>query len=329
LESKTHNIVFTDADYYGGMEFIQRHWPRLLEIANVQLTDETSEQGLIEVLSDTDVVVVRRVYLTRPIFEACPRLKAVIKMGMGVERIDITAATDNGVIVANTPGLVIAVAEATILLMMAAAKNLLQVVEWAKTGAVPDASHRGFELYGKILGIIGYGRIGRHVASMAKGMGMRVLAYDPYVDPDRMRRDSIEPASLQQLLRESDFVSVNCPLTPETRHLIGAEELALMKPTAILVNTGRGGIVDDKALYEALTRGRIHAAGLDVFEEEPLRPDNPLLSLPNVVPTPHALGRTHEAMDRIAAMIEKAILDILAGELPEHTLNPAVKPKFA
>jgi phosphoglycerate dehydrogenase-like enzyme len=251
----------------------------------------------------------------------------MIKWGVGVEKIDIPAATEAGVIVANSPGNSFAVAEATMLLILAVAKNLLIMTQAAKEGIRPAFDVRGHELYQKTLGIIGFGRIGRHLAHIAQGFDMSVLSYDPYVPPDRLAAVGAKQVDLPTLLRESDYVSVNCVLTPETHHLIGEEELALMKPTAYLVNTARGPIVEEAALYRALVEGRIAGAGLDVFEDEPLKPTNPLLGLPNVVATPHALSRAWESTARTTQMIQDAVLAILEGRLPDTILNPNVKSK--
>jgi D-3-phosphoglycerate dehydrogenase len=158
---------------------------------------------------------------------------------------------------------------------------------------------------------------------------MAVLGYDPYVPPDRFAALGVKQVDLPGLLQESDHVSINCVLTTETHHLIGEEELALMKPTAYLVNTARGPIVDEKALYRALVEDRIAGAGLDVFEDEPLKPTNPLLALPNVVATPHALSRAWESTARTTRMIQEAVLTILDRRLPDTTLNPNVKIKGA
>jgi D-3-phosphoglycerate dehydrogenase len=315
-------IVITDADYYAP-GFVEEKMPRLLELGQVRLAATKDETELIDALSEADVAVIRRVRMTRQVFAACPRLVGVVKFGAGVEKIDIPAATEYGVIVANSPAVTIAVAEATLTLMLALTKPLFAMVEAARSGVVPDSDVRGTELFGKTLGVVGCGRIGSHLARIGQGLGMTILAYDAYV-PDV---PGCKMVDLHTLLRESDIVSLHIPDTPETHHLIDQEKLRLMKPTAILINTARGRVVDEDALYRALRDGRLRGAGLDVVEHEPITPDHPLLTLPNVVVTPHALARTWEALDKVVAIIQDEVEAILKGEWPEYTLNRSVQRK--
>ena len=281
-------VIFTEGSYYPD-DFATRVFLNLGAAAELRRTEAVTPDELICELAQADVAVVRRGQFTAEVFQSLPRLRGVVKWGVGVEQIDIPAATEAGVIVANSPGNSFAVAESSMLLILAVAKNLLIMTGAAKEGVRPAFDVRGHELYQKTLGIIGFGRIGRHLAHIAQGFDMSVLSYDPYVPPDRFAAVGAKQVDLTTLLRESDYVSINCVLTPETHHLIGEDELALMKPTAYLVNTARGPIVDETALYRALVEDRIAGAGLDVFEDEPLKPTNPLLALPNVVATPHAL----------------------------------------
>lgn len=301
--------------------WIEQHWPGIVERCEVRLTDVESGPEWITQAADSDVIIARRWDVGRDALEAASRLRGVVTVGVGVEKVDVAAATDLGIVVANSPGNYIAVAEATMLLVAAVCKNMLAWVEAARTGQQPGSYVRGIELYGKTIGLVGFGRIGRWVAGLARGYGMHVLAHDPYVE----QSDQAEMVSLDDLLRRSDFVSLHPVLTPETRHLIGAEQLALMKPTAYLINTSRGGVVDESALAEALRRGQIAGAGLDVWETEPLRLDNPLLKMSNVVGTPHALPRTVESQRRCAEMTEESVLALLDGRLPEYTVNRGVR----
>ena len=287
---------------------------------------ETSNQAeLIAALSEADAAIIRRVKMTRSVFEACPRLMGIAKMGAGVENIDIQAATDNRVIVANSPAVTIAVAEAALLLMMTITKPLLVMLESARKGEAPPADARGTELYGKTLGVVGFGQIGSHLGKIARSMGMTVLVFDPFIKPV----EGFQFVAMEELLQQSDFVSLHCPLIAETRHLIGQKELALMKPSAYLINTARGGVVDEPALVEALRQGKIGGAALDVVENEPLSADNPLLSLPNVLVTPHALARTWESITKVSDMVQDAIYDILRGAMPEYALNASVTRKHS
>jgi D-3-phosphoglycerate dehydrogenase len=315
-------IAITDASYFAP-GFIEEKMPRLLELGEVKMVDPKTEMEIIEALSGVDAAVVRRVKMTQKVFASCPRLLGIAKMGAGVENIDIPAATDNRVIVANSPAVTIAVAEAALLLMMAVTKPFLIMVESANNGQQPPPEARGTELYGKTLGIVGFGAIGSHLGKIAKGIGMTLLVHDPYVP----KSPGFEFVDLPELLRNSDFVSLHCPLNQDTHHLIGAEELALMKPSAVLINTSRGGVVDEQALITTLRQGGLRGAGLDVVENEPIAADNPLLKMSNVIVTPHALARTWESITKVGLIIQDVIQEIIAGGMPETALNPHVERK--
>ncbi|RLG09467.1 MAG: D-glycerate dehydrogenase, partial [Thaumarchaeota archaeon] len=185
----------------------------------------------------------------------------------------------------------------------------------------------GFELENKVLGIVGFGKVGREVAKRAKALQMRILAYDPYVSPNLMKSLGVEPTTLERLLEESDVVTLHVRLTDETRHMIGERELKRMKPTAILVNTSRGEIVDEKALIKALNEGWIAGAALDVFEKEPLPPDHPFLKMDNVTITPHIAGASKEVVKRSVIMIAEDVKRLLKGEKPLYCVNPEVLEK--
>jgi D-3-phosphoglycerate dehydrogenase len=252
------------------------------------------------------------------------RLALVARFGVGYDRIDVDACTRHGVLVTITPdGVRRPVAQAVLTFMLALAGRLLEkhritrAGRWDQAGALLGAG-----LTGRTLGLIGLGNIGRDVVRLVAPFGMRVLAHDPYA-----RLENLPPGvvlvDLDTLLRESDYVSVNCPLTRETRHLIGAAQLGLMKPSAFLINTARGPIVDERALYEALAGGCIAGAGLDVFEQEPAPADNPIFGLPNVIVTPHALCWTDECLRGNGEGACRAILALARGEVPPHVVNPA------
>jgi phosphoglycerate dehydrogenase-like enzyme len=301
--------------------WLEDQWPLILERCEARLTDAADGPDWLAEVGAADVLIVRGTYVRRDALEAAKRLRGVVTTGVGIEKVDVAAATDLGIVVANSPGNYIAVAEATLLLMAAVCKHLPAWVEAARAGRQHASTLHGVELYGKTLGLVGFGRIGKWVARLAKAYGMTVLAADPYV---KDAEGLAEMVPLEELLRRSDFVSLHPVLTPETHHMIGAEQLALMKNTAYLVNTSRGGVVDEAALTRALREGRIAGAGLDVFETEPPDPENPLLAMPNVIATPHALPRTAESLRRCAEMTQESVIDLLDGRLPQYTVNRGV-----
>ncbi len=230
------------------------------------------------------------------VFAACPTLRLVSVWGTGVDNIDLAAASRHGVTVTNTPGVnAAAVAEHTLALMLAVARRILLSDSETKAGRWNQVLLT--QLRGKILGVVGLGAIGRAVARLAQGIGMEVIAWTIHPSEERARALGIRLVEKEQLLRQADLVSLHLRLTPEATDFLGEKELALMKPTAYLINTARGALVNRDALYAALRDGRIAGAGLDVFHREPISPDDPLLSLPNVVLTPHIAGMTSEVIE--------------------------------
>ncbi len=301
----------------------------LLEAAGrVVPCDDLTEAGMVQVAADVDGAVVRhRPRFTERLMAACPRLRVVGRYGAGLDAVDLDAATRLGIPVVYAPGAnAHAAAEHTLLLMLACAKKLRPLDRLTRAGDWSVARYAGItELHGKTLGIIGVGAIGAGVARLARALEMRVLAYDPHLPPLELRRRGADPVeTLDALLPLVDVVTCHAPLTAETHHLIDARRLRLMKPGAILVNTSRGRLVDERALYEALKGGELRAAGLDVFEEEPPAPENPLFALDNVVCTPHVAGVSEEADRAIAREVAEALLRVLRGERPWSLANPAV-----
>jgi D-3-phosphoglycerate dehydrogenase len=313
-------VVFNCARNYepGSLE---QDMPLLVERCEVRLTEAKDGPELAEVLADADVLVARRDYVGRKTLDLSHHLRGVVTPGVGVEKVDVAGATELGIVVANSPGNSVTVAESALLLMLALAKQMPQWIAAARAGTEPTSGMRGMELHGKTLGLVGLGRIGRITAGLGRAFGMRVLAYDPFVSAS----DVAQVVSLEDVLRESDFVSLHPVLTPETFHLINAERLALMKPTALLINTSRGGVIDESALIEALRQGRLAGAGLDVFETEPPRIDNPLLHMDNVIGTPHGLSHADESVRRCAEMTQENVLAIVDGRLPPYIVNPKVR----
>jgi phosphoglycerate dehydrogenase-like enzyme len=313
-------VVFNCARNYepGSLE---QDMPLLVERCEVRLTEAKDGPELAEILADADVLVARRDYVGRKTLDLTAHLRGIVTPGVGVEKVDVAGATELGIVVANSPGNSVTVAESALLLMLALAKQMPVWVAAARSGTEPTSGMRGMELHGKTLGLVGLGRIGRITAGFGRAFGMRVLAYDPFVSSS----DVAQVVSLEDVLRESDFVSLHPVLTPETFHLINAERLALMKPTAFLINTSRGGVVDESALIEALQQGRLAGAGLDVFETEPPRIDNPLLHMDNVIGTPHGLSHADESVRRCAEMTQENVLAIVDGRLPPYIVNPKVR----
>ncbi len=304
--------------------------------ARVVVCEDETEAGLVRAAAEAQAILFRiRPSCTASLMGACKQLKVIGRHGVGLDTVDIPAATRLGVAVVHAPGSNSqAVAEHALMLMLVCVKRTLLIDkmtrggDWgAKRSAAGNAPNT--ELAGKTLGIVGVGNVGRRVAKFAGAIGMRVLGYDKYVPDDEVRRRGAEPVkSLEALLPQVDVLTCHTPLTPETRHMINEKTLALMKPGAIYVNTSRGPVQEERALFEALTRGRLAAAGLDVWEEEPTPRDNPLLNLENVVCSSHVAGVTREATRQAAMQVCGEMLRVLRGERPDVLVNPDVWPRL-
>lgn len=285
--------------------------------AGLQVDDRSgiAAPELKSIISDYDALIVRsRTRVTGDMLEAARQLKVIGRAGVGVDNIDVDAATRQGIVVLNAPGgNVVSAAEHTLALMLSVVRHIAAADALVKRGEWERKRFQGIELYGKTLGLAGAGRIGSEVAKRARAFGMRVIAYDPYLSRERAEQVGIELVTLPDLFEHADFVSVHVPLTDETRGMIGTVELALMKPTAYLVNASRGGVVDEAALATALREGGIAGAALDVFEQEPVAPDNPLLGLDNVVMVPHLGAATREAQTSVGVEICEAVRDALTA----------------
>jgi glyoxylate reductase len=273
--------------------------------------------GLVSLLTDR---------LDAAFFDEVSGLKVVSQCAVGVNNIDLAAAKARGIPVGHTPGVLTdSTADMAWALMMAATRNIMPGVDYVRAGkwkTWEPALLLGQSVFGATLGVVGYGRIGRAVAARSRGFNMRVLIVQPRMSEADAAKDGVTLVSLDELLRESDFVSINTPLKPETHHLIGARELALMKPTATIVNTARGEVVDPAALYDALKAGRPGFAALDVTEPEPLPPDHPLLTLPNCLIVPHLGSATMQARLAMTRITMANLEAGLRGDPMPHRANP-------
>lgn len=285
--------------------------------AKVTYVDPQDTDALLALLPETDAIIVRLYPTDRELMSKAPRLKGIIKVGVGVDNIDVNAATELGIHVAISPGNHISVAETAVLLMLAVSRNLI----YLNKNAHPDAAKAGKELCDKTLGLVGFGRIGAHVAQIATGFGMKVQVSDPYIT-EQMKKDyPYTFTSFETVLATSDFISLHCPSTPETFHMIGEKEFAAMKDDAIIVNTARGAVIDEAALVTALKNNVIGGAGLDVVENEPLTDANPLLHLDNVIVTPHKLIQTVDSFVRQTTSVLEAGVAFAKGEEPAYCIN--------
>ncbi|MEP7089606.1 MAG: phosphoglycerate dehydrogenase [Nocardioidaceae bacterium] len=277
---------------------------------------------LLTAITDADAILVRSA--TKVDLEAltrATRLRVVARAGVGLDNIDVRAATQHGVMVVNAPtSNIVSAAELAVALMLAAARHVSPASAALRNGEWKRSRYTGIELFEKTVGIVGLGRIGVLVAQRLSAFGMKVIAYDPYVPAGRAAQLGVRMVSLEELLEQSDFASVHLPKTLETTGLIGDDELAKVKPSLVLVNAARGGIVDEHALYVALKEGRVAAAGLDVFASEPCT-DSPLFELENVVATPHLGASTDEAQEKAGVAVARSVRLALSGELVPDAVN--------
>ena len=288
----------------------------------------------LDALADADAILMTpRTWITAEVIRGLRRCKVISAAGIGVDKVDVEAATEAGIPVTNVPDIFTEeVADQAFMLLLAVNRKLLYCHQMATSGRWAQA-YAGLgsmpKIHGSTLGLVAFGNIARAVARRAQGFGMRVLAYDPFVEPATMTGLGVEPRSLDDLLRESDFVSVHAPHTKGTHHLMGEAQFALMKRSAVFVNTGRGKVVDEPALIRALEAGAIAGAGLDVLEEEPPDPDNPLLKMSNMVITPHMASYSNEANDARRRRVGQEIAAVLTGKRPRNVVNKSVLERLA
>jgi D-3-phosphoglycerate dehydrogenase len=303
----------------------------LSQVAQVDIKTNLSPEELVGIISDYDALMIRSgTRVTKEIIEAGKQLKIIGRAGVGVDNVDVPAATRQGIVVVNSPeGNTIAAAEHALAMMLSLSRHIPDANQSVKNNQWDRKSFMGAEVYKKTLGVVGLGKIGSHVATVARAMGMKLLAYDPFISIERADQLGCRLVDMDILLQEADYITLHMPKTPETKHLINAEALAKMKPTARLINCARGGIVDEEALFEALKAGKIAGAALDVFESEPLG-ESQLRSLgKELILTPHLGASTAEAQVNVAIDVAEQIRDVLLGLPARSAVNiPGLSPNI-
>ena len=284
--------------------------------------DGSDRTALLAALPDADAILIRSATQMDPeAIAAGKQLKVIARAGVGLDNVDVKAATQAGVMVVNAPtSNIVSAAELAVALLLSAARNIVPANLALKNGEWKRSKYNGVELSEKTVGIVGLGRIGVLVAQRLSAFGVTLIAYDPYVQPARAAQIGVRLVPLDELMRESDFITVHLPKTPETAGLIGDEQLKLAKPTMYLINAARGGIVDEDALYRAISEGRVAGAGLDVYAKEPCT-DSPLFGLETVVATPHLGASTDEAQEKAGIAVAKSVRLALGGELVPDAVN--------
>ena len=299
---------------------LDKQGAELLKAAGITVDEKVGlpPEELVKVIPEYDAIIVRSATkVTKEVIDAGKNLKAIGRAGVGLDNVDSVAAKARNIKVMNTPAATsVTVAELALGLMLSCARSIPQATQSLKEGKWEKKAFKGFELFGKTLGLVGVGRIGTELAKRAKAMGMKVIAYDPFVKTHEIA----EITGLDDVLAQSDFISLHLPKTEQSKHMLGKEQFAKMKPTAVLVNCARGGVVEENALYEALSTGKLKAAALDVFETEPVdkTPEATefyarLFKLPNFIGTPHVGAQTAEGQRRAGIGIAEAVRDALKG----------------
>jgi D-3-phosphoglycerate dehydrogenase len=290
-----------------------------------------SEEEIIALAQDADAILNCYAKMSARVIENLKHCKIIARYGIGVDNVDVVAATRAKILVTNVPDYCIdEVSDHALALLLALARRIVAADQDVKGGAWDVVAHGGIRrLRGQTLGLIGFGKIAMAVSAKAQALGLRVLAYDPYLDAESIARHNAQAVDLDMLLRESDAVSIHVPLSPETRNLIGGRELARMKPTAFVINTSRGGIVDEEALAVALKEGRLGGAALDVLGVEPPPQDHPLRQAPNIILTPHLAFYSRESVIELQTKAAEEVARALKGERPRSPVNREVLTKFS
>ena len=293
-----------------------------LDIVLVRPNTRVPEE-IIQHAADADGLMVGFAQITRQVIGSLDHCRVISRYGIGVDMVDIEAATERGILVCNVPDFCIQeVSTHTIAFLLCLNRHIysherhVRSGKWARPPGGPPA-----RLQGQVLGLVGLGNIGQAVAHKAQGMGLCVLAYDPYTAPEKASEMGVDLVGLESLLHRSDYVSLHCPLTEETYHMIGKSQLAIMKPSALLINMARGPVVDQSALYQALVEHTIAGAALDVLEQEPPQSDDPLLQLENVMVTPHLSSWSAESERQLRRDTARNVVTVLQGEVPRSVVN--------
>ena len=318
-------VLVTDDISPRGLDVLRQH-PQI----QVSLRQNIAPEELLKEIRAHDALIVRSATkVTAEVIRAGKQLKVIGRAGVGVDNIDVEVATAQGVVVMNTPtGNTITTAEHTLSILLALAKHIPQAAASLREGRWEKGKFLNVELYNKTLGVIGLGRIGSEVAKRGKGFAMRVLAYDPFISAEVASRIGVELADLDEVYRQSDFITLHVPLGSDTRHMINRESLAVMKRGVRIINCARGGVVDEEALYEAMVSGHVAGAACDVFEKEP-NTASPLLSLENFIGTPHLGSATAEAQENVAVAIAQQVLDFLTTGVVRNSVNtPSMEPEL-
>jgi len=316
-------VLVSDSIDQAGIDILQ-------QVAQVDVKVGLPPEELVRIMPEYDALMIRSgTRVTQAMIEAGTQLKIIGRAGVGVDNVDVEAATRQGIVVVNSPeGNTIAAAEHAVAMMLSLARHIPDANASVKRGEWKRNQFIGAEVYKKTLGIVGLGKIGSHVAAIAKAMEMKLLAYDPFISRERAEQIGCRLVDLDLLFQEADFITLHVPKTQETAHLINAEVLAKMKPTARIINCARGGVIDEAALAAAIANGQIAGAALDVFENEPLEADSPLRSLgKEVILTPHLGASTAEAQTNVSVDVAEQIRDVLLGLPARSAVNiPGLYP---
>jgi len=303
--------------------------------------DCATEDEIITAAHDADAIIGVATFqpFSRKVIERLAKCRLILSMGIGYDNLDIEAATEHGILAANVPDYCLEeVSDHTMALILASTRKIVKLSRTVEEGGwktEPDPEiqrniwPKMSRLRGQTLGLVGFGRIPRTLIPKAKGFGLRVIAYDPYIQPSVFEALGVERVELDQLLAESDIVSLHSALTAETRHMLGLEQFKKMKPTAYLINTARGALIDQRALYTALTEGYLAGAALDVTDPEPISPDDPLLKLDDVIITPHSASSSIPALMALLSRPGEEIARVFKGEWPIGLLNPQIKERYS